>query len=63
MAQHITADQAIQHVQNQDALLICAYDSEEKCQKHQVEGAIPLKELRALEEQISKDRELIFYCA
>jgi rhodanese-related sulfurtransferase len=45
------------------ALLVCAYDSDEKFQQNHLEGAISLAELRSREEALPKDQELIFYCA
>lgn len=43
------------------ALLVCAYDDEEKCNTIKLEGAISLGALQA--RQPSKQQELIFYCA
>lgn len=45
------------------ALLVCAYDSEEKFNQMHLEGAISLDEFRSREEDFSRDREIIFYCA
>lgn len=45
-----------------DALLVCAYDSPVSFPKFPLPGAIPLERLRALEEQLERDRELVFYC-
>ena len=45
------------------ALLICAYDSDEKFRKNHLQGAVSLAELQSQENRLSKDRELIFYCA
>ena len=45
------------------ALLICAYDSDEKFRKNRLNGAVSLAELQSQETRLSKDRELIFYCA
>ena len=46
-----------------DALLVCAYESQEKCEKHRLEGAITLTELKSKESELSTGQELIFYCA
>jgi hypothetical protein len=46
-----------------DALLVCAYDDEAKCRKYHLDGAISYNELQPRLDSISKDRELIFYCA
>ena len=45
------------------ALLVCAYDNSEKFATYQLDGAIPLSELRAKEATLATDQELIFYCA
>ena len=45
------------------AMLVCAYDSDEKFRKNHLEGANSLDELRARENSLPKDCELIFYCA
>lgn len=45
------------------ALLVCAYDDPEKFHQYQLEGALSLDELRAREDALAKERELIFYCA
>lgn len=59
----ISAAEARKHVQSDDALLVCAYDSDEKFKKACLEGAISLQELKAREETIDKNREIIFYCS
>jgi len=45
------------------AMLVCAYDNDEKFKKVNLEGAISLSELRVKEDSLSKDQEIIFYCA
>ncbi len=49
-------------VQSGDALLVCAYESEEKFKKNSLEGAISLQEFKTKEGEIARDREIIFYC-
>lgn len=44
-------------------LLVCAYDDDEKFQQNHLEGALSLADFRAQEDSISKDQEIIFYCA
>lgn len=46
-----------------DTLLVCAYENEDKCKKMKLEGAIFLKEFEAKLPSLSKDQEIIFYCA
>lgn len=50
-------------VQSGKALLVCAYDSEEKFRGNQLEGAISFFELEARKSRIPKDKEIVFYCA
>ncbi len=57
----IEAGDAFEHVKNNGALLICAYDSDEKFHKLHLESAIPLSEFKALSATVAKDKELIFY--
>ena len=45
------------------ALLVCAYDDDEKWWKNRLAGAISLAEFRASEAAVPKDHEVIFYCA
>jgi hypothetical protein len=55
---------AREHVESaSSALLVCAYDSEEKFQANHLEGAISLAEFRSRAGSMPKDREVIFYCA
>ena len=59
----ITPDDVHSRVRAGTALLVCAYDEEEKFAKFRLEGAIPLKELETQLPKLPKDREIIFYCA
>ncbi|UCG78861.1 MAG: ArsR family transcriptional regulator [Nitrospirota bacterium] len=43
------------------ALLVCAYDNDEKFRKMRLDGAISLSEFRQIEDTLSRDREIIFY--
>ena len=44
-------------------LLVCAYDSEEKFKTMPLEGAISLSAFQSRFPSLSKDQEIIFYCA
>jgi rhodanese-related sulfurtransferase len=61
--QPIDVRQAEHDAHVSDALLVCAYDSQEKFEKSRLAGAISLDEFRSREQDVSKDREIIFYCA
>ncbi len=54
--------EALRRVQAGEALLVCAYDSEELCGRMRLEGAITLGELNARRPGIRKEQEIIFYC-
>ena len=45
------------------ALLVCAYDSDEKFKTMPLEGAISLSAFQSKLPSLSKDQEIIFYCA
>ncbi len=61
-AKRIDPDQAHQAVEA-GALLVCAYDDDEKCRQNLLEGAIPLSEFRELQTSLPKNQQVIFYCA
>lgn len=48
-------------VQAGTALLVCAYEADEKFKAMHLEGAISIKELRSRLPSLSKDQEIIFY--
>ena len=45
------------------ALLVCAYDSEDKFRANHLEGAISMSDFRENLPSLSKEKEIIFYCA
>lgn len=57
----MTPHQAHEKATQGEALLVCAYDDEEKCRDVALAGSIPLTGLR--EEDVPAGRSLIFYCA
>lgn len=61
--QRISPEEAREKVINGTALLVCAYANEEKFQRNRLEGAISLAEFEARRTSLSKDHEIIFYCA
>jgi len=46
-----------------EAMLVCAYESDEKFYNFQLEGAESLNNLRAKLPTVPKEQEIIFYCA
>jgi len=64
MAERISVDEARRHLAgNPNALLVCAYDSDEKFRQNRLDGAISLADFQARERTLPKDGEIIFYCA
>lgn len=57
----IDAQDAYNHINYDSALLICAYESDEKFHRLQLEGAIALSEFQSISATVAKDKELIFY--
>jgi hypothetical protein len=44
------------------ALLVCAYDDEEKCAALKIPGSLLLRSLSSRLGSLPKDQEIIFYC-
>jgi hypothetical protein len=63
MTPRISPPQALQHVTEDNALLVCAYEPDEKFQANYLSGAMSLHQLQAIEARLDRDREIIFYCA
>ncbi|SDX84987.1 hypothetical protein SAMN03080603_00865 [Acetomicrobium thermoterrenum DSM 13490] len=63
MPERIEIEEARKKVKAGEALLVCAYADENKFKKVHLEGAISLQELQSKEDDLPKDKELIFYCA
>jgi hypothetical protein len=59
----INAEETHQKLQMGKVLLVCAYDSEDQFRSMQLAGAISLPEFRAKLPALSKDQEMVFYCA
>ena len=59
----ITAEETYQKLRAEDAVLVCAYDSQEQFKNLRLAGAISLPEFRAKLPSLSKDQEIVFYCA
>jgi hypothetical protein len=58
----IDVQEARQRAAAGGALLVCAYDDEEKCRQLGLEGAISLARFRSLLPALPQNREVIFYC-
>jgi hypothetical protein len=59
----ISAQDAYRAVKSGDAVLVCAYEQDEKCNQIPLEGSISLSEFQGRVPSLPKDQELIFFCA
>lgn len=59
----IPPEEARKKVLARTALFVCAYDDEEKFRKNHLEGGIPFNEFKNKADSLSKEQEIIFYCA
>jgi hypothetical protein len=57
----ISAEAAHQHMVDDDALLVCAYNNPQKFEQNHLAGAISLDDFRAQADSLPKDKEVIFY--
>jgi rhodanese-related sulfurtransferase len=59
----VDAQETFEKLRAGTLLLVCAYDNEEKFKALHLQGAISLNELRSRLDSLSKDQEIVFYCA
>ncbi len=59
----ISPEEVRRKVTIRSALLVCAYEDDEKCRRLHLEGAMFLTEFRSKLPALPKDQEIIFYCA
>jgi hypothetical protein len=58
----VSAPDVREKIRHQSALLVCAYEDEEKFKAFPLEGGISLTELKSKIGELNKDQEIIFYC-
>lgn len=58
----VAAAEVYDKLKSGKALLVCAYEDEEKYRKLQLEGAISFNTFKSKLPSISKDQEIVFYC-
>ncbi|HEV3056980.1 MAG TPA: hypothetical protein VGY48_01975 [Vicinamibacterales bacterium] len=61
--ERITVEEAHQKVNANHALLVCAYEDEEKCRKVRLEGSLSLTYFQSRLGSLPSNQEIIFYCA
>jgi hypothetical protein len=59
----ITADEALQRIEMEGAVLVCAYDDDQRCAEMGIDNALSLRELEQMESALDESRTIIFYCA
>jgi hypothetical protein len=59
----ISAEEVYGRLKSSDAILVCAYDSDEKYERFRIENSIPFSKFRSMLPSIPKTQEIIFYCA
>lgn len=60
-AKRIDPATAHQKTESGEALLVCAYDDEQRCRGLHLKNSIHLNELQGKLAEIPKDKEIIFY--
>ena len=61
--ERISPEGARTKVKSSEALLVCAYEEDEKFKQMRLEGAISYKEFKKKVASIPRDQEIIFYCS
>ena len=59
----IPAYLARRHLESGRAVLVCAYDDEDKCRRFMFEGALSLKQFEERLDSLPEDVDILFYCA
>lgn len=57
----ISVEQAREELRSGRAVLVCAYEDDNKCERNGLQGVLSLRELES--RAGTRDREIIFYCA
>ena len=58
----VTAEEVYDKLKSGKALLVCAYEDEEKFKRLQLEGAISFSAFKSKLPLLSKGQEIVFYC-
>jgi hypothetical protein len=61
--ERISVEEAHRKAGANAALLVCAYQDEDKCRKINLDGSISLAAFQSKVASLPKTQELIFYCA
>ncbi len=59
----VTPQEVHQKLQSGSILLVCAYEDEDRFRRVHLEGAISFSEFTSRLPSLSKNQEIVFYCA
>jgi hypothetical protein len=59
----VTPEEIYQRLKRGAVLLVCAYEDDAKFKKMQLQGAISLNEFKSKLPSLTKEQEIVFYCA
>lgn len=59
----LSAEDVREKTRSNAALLVCAYEENDKFTGMQLEGAIGWQQFQSILPDLAKDQEIIFYCA
>jgi len=59
----VPAEEIYHRLNSGAVLLVCAYEDDAKFKKLQLQGAISLNEFKSRLPSLTKDQEIVFYCA
>lgn len=62
-APRIDVEAAHHKVVAEEALLVCAYEDESRCERIRLDGSLTMSDLQQLLAWLPKSQELIFYCS
>lgn len=58
----IDPTEAKQKIREEGALLVCAYEDEEKCERLSLEGSIDWPTFQQRRADLPEDKDVVFYC-
>jgi len=61
--ERISPEEVSKKLKAGSVLLVCAYDDEDKFRMFHIEGALSFNQFKSKIPIISKDQEIVFYCA
>ena len=61
--ERISPEEANKKLKAGSVLLVCAYDDEDKFRMLHLEGALSFNQFKSKLPSLSKDQEIVFYCA